>query len=91
MRPLEALQGRLRSGVALAVGVGTVAAGGRRAAPGVPGGHAALPGVGVAAASRPSRDWRPSTLALHADDTARRLVDPRLRTFLDGTATAAAG
>jgi DNA-binding PucR family transcriptional regulator len=82
---LEAMQQRLcREGIALAMGVSTVAAG----VPEIPRAyreaHAALEGVsedgGVAALARLSAfDY----LARRADDTARRLVDPRLRAFLE--------
>jgi hypothetical protein len=81
---LAAVHARLHGdGVALAVGVGTVAAGiaelprayqeatAALADVAVPGGVVALPRLSPF-----------EYLALRADDTARRLVDPRLRAFL---------
>jgi sugar diacid utilization regulator len=82
---VDALQGRLRSeGVALAMGVSTVADGVGELPRAYQEAHVALSGVadggGVEALARLTPfDY----LALHADDTARRLVDARLRAFLD--------
>jgi sugar diacid utilization regulator len=82
---VDALQRRLRSeGVALAMGVSTVAAGVAELPRAYQEAHVALSGVadegGVEALARLTPfDY----LALHADDTARRLVDPRLRAFLE--------
>jgi hypothetical protein len=82
---VEALQVRLRrEGVALAMGVSTVAAGVGDLPRAYEEAHVALAGVGddggVAALARLSPfDY----LALRADDTARRLVNGRLRAFLD--------
>jgi sugar diacid utilization regulator len=81
---VEALQRRLRSeGIALAIGVSTVAAGVAELPRAYEEAHVALSGVaddgGVEALARLTAfDY----LALRADDTARRLVDPRLRAFL---------
>jgi sugar diacid utilization regulator len=81
---VEALQRRLRSeGIALAMGVSTVAAGVAELPRAYQEAHVALSGVadegGVEALARLTPfDY----LALRADDTARRLVDPRLRAFL---------
>ena len=77
--------GRLRrEGVALAMGVSTVATGVGDLPRAYKEAHVALAGVGddggVAALARLTPfDY----LALRADDTARRLVNPRLRAFLD--------
>jgi DNA-binding PucR family transcriptional regulator len=82
---LEATQRRLRTdGVPLAVGVGTVAAGVAELPRAYQEATAALADVavegGVVALPRLSPfDY----LALRADDTARRLVDPRLQAFLE--------
>jgi sugar diacid utilization regulator len=82
---VDALQRRLRSeGIALAMGVSTVAAGVGELPRAYQEAHVALSGVadegGVEALARLTPfDY----LALHADDTARRLVDPRLRAFLE--------
>jgi PucR C-terminal helix-turn-helix domain/GGDEF-like domain len=82
---VEALQARLRGeGVALAMGVSTVAAGVADLPRAYEEAHVALARVGddggVAALARLSPfDY----LALRADDTARRLVNGRLRAFLD--------
>jgi hypothetical protein len=82
---VDALQRRLRSeGIALAMGVSTVATGAGDLPRAYQEAHVALAGVGddggVAALARLTPfDY----LALRADDTARRLVNPRLRAFLD--------
>jgi PucR C-terminal helix-turn-helix domain/GGDEF-like domain len=82
---VDALQERLRrEGIVLAMGVSTVAAGVRDLPRAYQEAHVALAGVradgGVAALARLSPfDY----LALQADSTARRLVNPRLRAFLD--------
>jgi sugar diacid utilization regulator len=82
---VDALQGRLRSeGIALAMGVSTVASGVGEVPRAYDEAQVALSGVGahggVEALPRLSAfDY----LALRADDTARRLVDPQLRAFLD--------
>jgi sugar diacid utilization regulator len=82
---VDALQRRLRSeGVALAMGVSTVAAGVADLPRAYQEAHVALSGVGddggvEALARLTAFDY----LALRADDTARRLVDPRLRAFLE--------
>jgi hypothetical protein len=82
---VDALQRRLRSeGVALAMGVSTVATGVGNLPRAYQEAHVALAGVGddggVAALARLTPfDY----LALRADDTARRLVNPQLRAFLD--------
>ena len=82
---VDALQRRLRSeGIALAMGVSTVATGVADLPRAYQEAHVALAGVGddggVAALARLTPfDY----LALRADDTARRLVNPQLRAFLD--------
>lgn len=82
---VDALQDRLRSeGIALAMGVSTVAEGVGELPRAYQEAHVALSSVGaeggVEALPRLSAfDY----LALHADETARRLVDPQLRAFLD--------
>jgi sugar diacid utilization regulator len=82
---VDALQDRLRSeGIALAMGVSTVAEGVGELPRAYQEAHVALSSVGaeggVEALPRLSAfDY----LALHADETARRLVDPHLRAFLD--------
>jgi hypothetical protein len=82
---VDALQCRLRGeGIALAMGVSTVATGVGCLPRAYQEAHVALAGVGddggVAALARLTPfDY----LALRADDTARRLVNPRLRDFLD--------
>jgi len=82
---VEALQHRLRSeDIALAMGVSTVATGVGELPRAYQEAHVALAGVGddggVAALARLTPfDY----LALRADDTARRLVNPQLRAFLD--------
>jgi sugar diacid utilization regulator len=83
---LERLQRRLRSeGMPLAVGISTVAAGVAELPRAYLEARAALecvvdPDGGVAALPRLSAF---EYLARHADDTAQRLVDPRLKAFLD--------
>ena len=82
---LQAVQERLRlEGVPLAVGISTVADGVAQLPRAYQEAHAALEGVGeeggVVALTRLSPF---QYLARRADDTARRLVDPRLRAFLD--------
>jgi sugar diacid utilization regulator len=82
---IDALQRRLRAeGIALAMGVSTVARGVEDLPRAYQEAHVALAGIGddggVAALARLTPfDY----LALRADDTARRLVNPRLRAFLD--------
>jgi hypothetical protein len=82
---IEAVQERLcHEGVALAMGVSTVADGVGQLPRAYEEAHAALASVGddggVAALPRLTAF---EYLALRSDDTARRLVDPRLREFLD--------
>ena len=82
---LEAAHERLRlAGMPLAMGIGTVADGVAELPRAYAEARAALEGVdddgGVAALPRLSPF---GYLALRAEDTARRLVDPRVRTFLD--------
>jgi hypothetical protein len=83
---LERLQRRLRAeGMPLAVGISTVAAGVSELPRAYLEARAALecvvdPDGGVAALPRLSAF---EYLARHADDTAQRLVDPRLKAFLD--------
>jgi sugar diacid utilization regulator len=82
---VDALQERLRNeGVALAMGVSTVAEGVGDLPRAYAEAQVALAGVGegggVAALARLSPF---QYLALRADDTAARLVDPRVRAFLD--------
>jgi hypothetical protein len=82
---LEAAQERLRlAGMPLAMGIGTVADGVAELPRAYAEAQAALEGVdddgGVAALPRLSPF---GYLALRAEDTARRLVDPRVRAFLD--------
>jgi sugar diacid utilization regulator len=82
---LEAVRARLgREGLALAMGVSTVAAGVAELPRAYLEARAALEAVGddggmVALPRLTPFDY----LALRSDDTARRLVDPRLRAFLD--------
>jgi DNA-binding PucR family transcriptional regulator len=78
-------QRRLRiGGVPLAVGVGTVASGIAELPRAYQEASAALADVGVDGGVVALPRLSPfDYLALHADDTARRLVDPRLRTFLE--------
>jgi hypothetical protein len=82
---LEAVHdGLRREGLALAMGIGTVASGVAELPRAYREARAALQCVGddggVAALPRLSPF---EYLALHADDTARRIVDPRVREFLD--------
>jgi len=83
---LERLQRRLRSeGMPLAVGISTVAAGVAELPRAYLEARAALecvvdPDGGVAALPRLSAF---EYLARHADDTAQRLVNPRLKAFLE--------
>jgi hypothetical protein len=82
---IDALQTRLcHEGIALAMGASTVAAGVAELPRAYREARAALDGVGerggVAALARLSPF---EYLALRSDDTARRLVDSRLRAFLD--------
>jgi PucR C-terminal helix-turn-helix domain/GGDEF-like domain len=82
---IDTLQVRLcHEGIALAIGVSTVAAGVAELPRAYREAVAALKGVGerggVAALVRLSPF---EYLTLRSDDTARRLVDPRLRAFLD--------
>lgn len=80
---LEDLQQRLRAeGMPLAMGISTVASGVAELPRRYQEAHSALECVtdgGVSALPRLSAF---QYLALHSDDTARRLVDPRLREFL---------
>src|SRR5689334_18099432 len=82
---LQETQRRLRiSGVPLAVGVGTVAAGIAELPRSYQEASAALADVGMDGGVVALPELSPfDYLALHADDTARRLVDPRLRAFLE--------
>jgi sugar diacid utilization regulator len=82
---LQETQRRLRiNGVLLAVGVGTVAAGIAELPRSYQEASSALGDVGIEGGVVALPRLSPfDYLALHADDTARRLVDPRLRTFLD--------
>jgi DNA-binding PucR family transcriptional regulator len=82
---LQETQRRLRiGGVPLAVGVGTVASGIAELPRAYQEASAALADVGVDGGVVALPRLSPfDYLALHADDTARRLVDPRLRTFLE--------
>jgi PucR C-terminal helix-turn-helix domain/GGDEF-like domain len=81
---LESLQRRLRAeGMPLAMGISTVASGVAELPRAYREARSALdclPDAGVSALPRLSAF---EYLALHSDDTARRLVDPRLREFLD--------
>jgi DNA-binding PucR family transcriptional regulator len=81
---LEETQGRLRAnGVTLAVGVSTVAAGVAELPRAYQEATVALADVGVEGGVVALPRLSPfDYLALRADDTARRLVDPRLRAFL---------
>jgi hypothetical protein len=82
---VDALQRRLHGeGVALAMGVSTVAAGVGDLPRAYQEAHVALTGVGDEGGVEALARLTPfDYLALRADDTARRLVNPRLRTFLD--------
>jgi DNA-binding PucR family transcriptional regulator len=82
---LEETQRRLRiGGVPLAVGVGTVASGIAELPRAYQEASAALADVGVDGGVVALPRLSPfDYLALKADDTARRLVDPRLQAFLD--------
>jgi sugar diacid utilization regulator len=81
---LQETQRRLRiGGVPLAVGVGTVAVGIAELPRSYREASAALADVGADGGVVALPELSPfDYLALHADDTARRLVDPRLRAFL---------
>jgi sugar diacid utilization regulator len=82
---VDLLQRRLRSeGVALAMGVSTVATGVGDLPRAYEEAHVALSGVGADGGVEALARLTPfGYLALRADDTARRLVNPRLRAFLD--------
>jgi sugar diacid utilization regulator len=82
---VDVLQRRLRSeGVALAMGVSTVAGGVGDLPRAYQEAHVALAGVGDEGGVEALARLTPfDYLALRADDTARRLVDPRLRAFLE--------
>jgi sugar diacid utilization regulator len=82
---VDVLQSRLCSeGVALAMGVSTVAAGVGELPRAYQEAHVALSGVGADGGVEALARLTPfDYLALRADDTARRLVNPRLRAFLD--------
>jgi sugar diacid utilization regulator len=82
---VDVLQSRLRSeGVALAMGVSTVATGVGELPRAYQEAHVALSGVGADGGVEALARLTPfDYLALRADDTARRLVNPRLRAFLD--------
>ena len=82
---VDALQRRLRSeGIALAMGVSTVAAGVGDLPRAYQEAHVALAGIGDDGGVEALARLTPfDYLALRADDTARRLVNPRLRSFLD--------
>jgi DNA-binding PucR family transcriptional regulator len=82
---VDALHGRLRSeGIALAMGVSTVADGVGELPRAYQEAHVALSGVGAEGGVEAlPRLTAFDYLALHADATARRLVDPQLRAFLD--------
>jgi sugar diacid utilization regulator len=82
---VDALQSRLRSeGIALAMGVSTVAGGVGELPRAYQEAQVALSGVGAEGGVEALARLTPfDYLALHADDTARRLVDPQLRAFLD--------
>jgi sugar diacid utilization regulator len=82
---VDLLQSRLRSeGVALAMGVSTVATGVGDLPRAYEEAHVALSGVGADGGVEALARLTPfDYLALRADDTARRLVNPRLRAFLD--------
>ena len=82
---VDALQRRLRiEGIALAMGVSTVATGVEGLRRAYQEAHVALAGVGEDGGVQALARLTPfDYLALRADDTARRLVNPRLRAFLD--------
>jgi PucR C-terminal helix-turn-helix domain/GGDEF-like domain len=82
---VDALQRRLRAeGIALAMGVSTVATGVGELPRAYQEAHVALTGVGDEGGVEALARLTPfDYLALCADDTARRLVDPRLCAFLD--------
>jgi PucR C-terminal helix-turn-helix domain/GGDEF-like domain len=82
---VDALQRRLRSeGIALAMGVSTVACGVGDLPRAYQEAHVALAGIGDDGGVEALARLTPfDYLALRADDTARRLVNPRLRSFLD--------
>jgi sugar diacid utilization regulator len=82
---VDALQSRLRSeGIALAMGMSTVASGVGELPRAYQEAQVALSGVGAEGGVEALARLTPfDYLALHADDTARRLVDSRLRAFLD--------
>jgi sugar diacid utilization regulator len=82
---VDVLQSRLRSeGVALAMGVSTVATGVGGLPRAYQEAHVALSGVGAHGGVEALARLTPfDYLALRGDDTARRLVNPRLRAFLD--------
>jgi hypothetical protein len=82
---IDALQARLcQEGIALAIGVSTVAAGVAELPRAYREARAALEAAGESGGVAALARLTPfEYLALRADDTARRLVDPRLREFLD--------
>jgi PucR-like helix-turn-helix protein/diguanylate cyclase with GGDEF domain len=82
---VDALQRRLHSeGIALAMGVSTVATGVEQLPRAYREAHVALAGVGEDGGVQALARLTPfDYLALRADDTARRLVNPQLRAFLD--------
>jgi hypothetical protein len=82
---VDALQQRLRGeGIALAMGVSTVATGVEDLPRAYQEAHVALAGVGEDGGVEALARLTPfDYLALRADDTARRLVNPQLRAFLD--------
>jgi DNA-binding PucR family transcriptional regulator len=82
---IDALQARLsHEGIALAIGVSTVAAGVAELPRAYREARAALEAAGESGGVAAFARLTPfEYLALRADDTARRLVDPRLREFLD--------
>jgi sugar diacid utilization regulator len=82
---VDALQRRLCSeGISLAMGVSTVAAGVEDLPRAYQEAHVALGGVGEEGGVQALARLTPfDYLALRADDTARRLVNPQLRAFLD--------
>jgi hypothetical protein len=82
---IDALQARLcHEGIELAMGVSTVGAGVAELPRAYGEAHAALESVGDAGGVAALARMTPfEYLALRSDDTARRLVDPRVRAFLD--------